>query len=460
MATVSYFQFFDRGGEACIGFPLGSPRKLSRTVAETIRSKPCYMVGADGSASPVLIQGVTAMENDLVAWFPTQKAWTANQAQDKKDRLALFNQTSKAILAVSRLDPTMAEGQFSPLAYLQAGTDTLVLNPALTDLIAGNLGPEEHAIHVEPYRHASQNQKDRFKFGMAAWMYQSICNELPFSEHEGIPLDWAKNQGLVTPLALRGIAVPGPVEDFLERVLHNHQFPGTMKTYADLGELIIQEQAVQAAEATAIAKAQRRMDRARKASKRSVWFKRHGTKLLVATVAFILIGTIPATMISKALEPPKTLGMGPEQVIRQFYQAASDFDLEFMEDAVMDRDKNSLLAESQNAMLISKVRMASERREVVLKVPDWRVAGSPALPADMGIFGIDGIEIQRLVKINDQEYHADIAYSWFDTFMNGPEEGQSEYVPTAEKRLDSMILVFREKTWIIASYQRSISPQE
>lgn len=459
MANFEYFHFFDRNAERCIGFSLGNPRKLSRTIADTVRSKPGYLVDASGHVSPWNIQGVTTVDNNLIAWAPSPQDWVS-AAQTTADPLGRFERICRAMYAVSQVDSSMVEGQFTPISCFEHGGSVLLLAPILGDLIASNMSPEDQACLVEPYRYASQNQKDRFKSGLAVWMYEAACKNRPFVEHEGISLDWARHHGLMTPLALQGVELDLILADFLEKALHHHQFPSTVKTYLDMAIALNRPGAIRTPDTKSLAKAQRYMKSAQKRCQRSIWIKRHGSKALTISLVTLLLAIIPYTMISKALEPPKTMGQSPEMVILNFYQAANDYDLEYMEDAVLDRDRNSLIGETQNAMLISKVRMASERREVILKVADWRKAGAPVLTVDLGLFGYEDLVIKRFEKRDEATYFAEVAYTWYDTFLIGPAEGVAEYIPQPEQRIDTMTLILKDGAWIIEDYQRSTKPQK
>ena len=118
--------------------------------------------------------------------------------------------------------------------------------------------------------------------------------------------------------------------------------------------------------------------------RRNFW-RRNRTRLLVAAVVIFLVGSIPFSIIRSRLQPPRTTGMTPLEIVEGFYRAWNDLDHQFMEDALAAGVARDIVREVTNIYVIDRVQTAHEMRGRFRSPEEWIAEGRPENTVPYGV---------------------------------------------------------------------------
>jgi hypothetical protein len=153
-----------------------------------------------------------------------------------------------------------------------------------------------------------------------------------------------------------------------------------------------------------------------KAKKRIFWRMR-GTLIIVIAVCTLLVGAFVKDRVQAYLAPPYTAGMDQSGVIRSYYGAQNDLDVEKLEDSFAHGVKSPIANEVTTLFVTRQTRQAYESKNTVINPVTWEKEGRLAIPYGSMIYGVDDVQIQDLgnnnFKVTSIFYSPD-NYSEFD----------------------------------------------
>lgn len=120
--------------------------------------------------------------------------------------------------------------------------------------------------------------------------------------------------------------------------------------------------------------------------------KRSGL-IAAAALGVVLVISIASSLIGRALEPPRTLGLQPQEVVRTFLESINTMDHEMMSGSVRNGAGSDLINSVLQIFATVQVRQAYEGRYVHVSPQQWLDEGKPPLPESTLLYGIANLEI-------------------------------------------------------------------
>ena len=179
------------------------------------------------------------------------------------------------------------------------------------------------------------------------------------------------------------------------------------------------------------------------------FFRKYRFTLLVAGIIATFAGSFVYSMISKALEPPVTVGKTPRQVVEMFYESMNSFDHFTMEDTITKKAGKDYINEAVNLYALTKMRQTYEQgQSPFIDVQKWVDAGRPLLPLGKSVYGLANIKITKETEnVFICEYE-----KWVENDTEETSKPNSvRYIGV--KKIDRCTLEMQKNAWIITKIE-------
>jgi len=133
----------------------------------------------------------------------------------------------------------------------------------------------------------------------------------------------------------------------------------------------------------------------RRADQRVFWRKK-GALVTSLGIAGIIVLSLMVNFIVKEMQPPYTKGMDPPQIIMEYYNAQNELDTQKMTASFVRGLKNPAEMEVSGLFVNSRIRLAYEGKETIIRADQWLAQNMPAVPDYAMIYGIADLTIQQL----------------------------------------------------------------
>jgi len=155
-----------------------------------------------------------------------------------------------------------------------------------------------------------------------------------------------------------------------------------------------------------------------KRAERRVFWRKKGALVVSVGIAVIIILSILGNYLVNELKPPYTKDMTPTQIIEEFFIGQNLLDSQKMTAAFVRGLKNPFEMEVSGLFVNSKVRLAYEGKNTVVRADEWIAQGMPAVPGYAMIYGVAEVKVQ---EIGENHYLATYRF-----FSPAYEEDQAE----------------------------------
>lgn len=234
--------------------------------------------------------------------------------------------------------------------------------------------------------------------------------------------------------------------------LHEWASTGPFQEVSDQGKALLLQQA------------EARWKRMTRTFKRREFLRKHGRVTVLIAAMVLIIGTIPGTIISKALAPRSTHGYPPEKVVSTFYDSMNSLDQATMQDCVIDGAGKNAINEVMNLYVTSRMRMSVEMKSGIIPAESWVTAGKPALNASTFVYGVSNLGLTMMTQLPDEVVIAATYLKWQPEFPSPPEQSagnakntsvaSQEIKNTAYRRKDILHLKRDHGDWVIYKIER------
>jgi len=133
-----------------------------------------------------------------------------------------------------------------------------------------------------------------------------------------------------------------------------------------------------------------------KRAQRRVFWRKKGALVASVSIGVIIILSILGNYLVNELKPPYTKDMGPAQIIEEFFIGQNLLDSQKMTVAFVRGLKNPFEMEVSGLFVNSKVRLAYEGKNTVIRADEWVAQGMPAVPGYAMIYGVADVKVQEL----------------------------------------------------------------
>ncbi len=185
--------------------------------------------------------------------------------------------------------------------------------------------------------------------------------------------------------------------------------------------------------------------------RRKRFLRKRGNLLIGLGAATVMILLFAVSMITRALEPPQTAGLEPEEMIAVYYQSQNDLDTELLNET-LDRGVRSE-AENlvTNLFVTSRTRLAYEQNDGIFPAQEWLDQGRPPVDPGTIVYGITSLEI---TQIDDFTFRAEYDF-WLPDSGSDPEEDAESGIGILKQHIVEELDVRQEKDyWLITEIRR------
>ncbi|MDX9809611.1 MAG: hypothetical protein RBT04_05625, partial [Sphaerochaetaceae bacterium] len=161
--------------------------------------------------------------------------------------------------------------------------------------------------------------------------------------------------------------------------------------------------------------------------------RKRGALIITVSLIGAAVVLISGNLISQALKPPYTAGMSAEQVIREFFESWNKLDVSAMSASLARKVKNPYDTEVSTLFVNSKVRMAYEGMNTIIRPDEWLASGKPDVPVSSMIYGVSDVAI---TPVGMNVYQG--RFRFFVPYQDPSEESDLTFNATGTNQVDSI----------------------
>ncbi|NLV84748.1 MAG: hypothetical protein GXY60_09300 [Spirochaetales bacterium] len=166
---------------------------------------------------------------------------------------------------------------------------------------------------------------------------------------------------------------------------------------------------------------------------RRAFLRKRGALIITVSLIGAAVVLISGNLISQALKPPYTAGMSAEQVIREFFESWNKLDVSAMSASLARKVKNPYDTEVSTLFVNSKVRMAYEGMNTIIRPDEWLASGKPDVPVSSMIYGVSDVAI---TPVGMNVYQG--RFRFFVPYQDPSEESDLTFNATGTNQVDSI----------------------
>ncbi|MFP4642895.1 MAG: hypothetical protein ACLFM0_00915 [Spirochaetales bacterium] len=419
----------------------------------------------DGSVERWNTGGLTEHSGSVYVYGPYMSGYPLRDAieGDTETALDALERVATALQTAEQHDIVPSALHLRGVLLLDDG-GVLLLPREVVELIREQQDEDSLREEFDYLNHPDERGPGNISFALAALSYRVIAGSWPFDlKDEADRHTMVREQSLLEP-SLVYPEIRKDISDLLYQTLSSEHVPGFDEWASLLHEWRTDgvKREISDEERTRIlAAAEQKRKQLFQQFTRREKVRKHWKQALVVIVAVIVVGTIPGTMISNRLEPPKTAGFTAEEVVRAFYEAQNDLDHELMEDATADGAGAERIREVVNLFVISRMRMSVEFDSGIVDAGEWDAEGRPPISEGSWLYGISDLSIEPVeTQRQDERAFRVIAERWrLDQSPDDAEEVATEEDLTSHSeisgvRQEELVRLRQEEDeWVIYSME-------
>ncbi len=161
-----------------------------------------------------------------------------------------------------------------------------------------------------------------------------------------------------------------------------------------------------------------------KKEKQIIFWRKRGAVIIISSVIAIFVISFVGSRIHEALQPPYTAGLDQNGVIKAYYIAQNDLDVQALEASLKRGVKSPISNEITTLFVTRQTRLAYERVNSIINPDNWVSEGMPPIEDKKIIYGVNDIQISQ---INQDQYLAtSIFYSPYSLDQNESEDASND----------------------------------
>ncbi len=278
--------------------------------------------------------------------------------------------------------------------YLLEGGGVLMLPPSIIELqVTGKTEQILYDTHEKWVRPGFRGPAAAV-YQLSSLLYRIIGGSAPLDDQE------ARDDGYrPIPLQLLNTKLPDDAAGWLGAILNARKaqdLPAIEQWLASLK--LHSETLIAAARSSPSPSPQLDQFLTRRAKRvgRIRFLRKRGTLLIVSIAALAVVLTIAVPMVTRALQPPATAGLSPEQMLGVYYESQNTLDSVLLEDCLARGVKSDASNLVTYLFVTSRTRLAYEQTDGIIRAEEWIAEGMPEIPEGYFVYGIVNLEIVQL----------------------------------------------------------------
>lgn len=342
-------------------------------------------------------------------------------------------------------------GFYPPGIFILTDGGTLIFPPVLINYISSQLSENESMEFWQPYNHPDAVGETQFSFILGVLAYKLLTGKLPYTGSSITEIREKMRNSHPVEVEILEPGIKRNIASLIGKALSLKEIQlsdwiEVLEPWYKEGALIkIEEQDRLGTQKIAEKKLKKRQEQ----FERKQFFSRNWKTItaIIAALAFVVSFSIGP--IQNALEPPITIGMSADEVVRTYYSAIIDMDTEIMEDCLKKGVGKNDINEVTQLFVISRVRTGYEGKSGLIPAQDWNDGVITKLEPGEQVYGIADLEITQSGNFT---FNAD----YIRWYPNIPDDADSnEILPPIKVSVKDILTLEKVKNvWIIVSLER------
>jgi len=403
--------------------------------------------------------GFTEHDNEVVMYGPYLEGVTLQEVLGFEAR-EVFSYLQRFVDAVRLLmDRHIPVGRYHTrgVIFLKDG-GTLLLPLHIMQTIREHEPIEQQILCYENTSHPDLDPVDNLSYFLAAISYRALTGDFPYRSETLEDLHIRIRAGYSLDPIYQEPRIREEVSAFIIAILrdpqhHTHsleEWQSVLATWNRSGPY--REVTEQGRDALKL-QADATWKRMTRTFNRKEYIRKHGKATVLIVAMVLIVGTIPGTIISRALAPRSTHGFSAEKVVSTYYLSMNTLDQTTMQDCVIDGAGKNTISEVMNLYVTSRMRMSVEMRSGILGAEQWVKEGKPALKRSSFVFGVSDLAVTVQSHTAASVVARATYLQWqpqFPAEPNGKATAQPAVIKSeAYSRIDTLYLKKDRGDWVI-----------
>jgi hypothetical protein len=330
----------------------------------------------------------------------------------------------------------------------------LLFPPLLIDFLNNNRKRQVNMNMLFPWNHPKLGGNQSKAFTIAALAYKSITGDLPFPGKDEEEIEKLMNkENYRSPLCCE----PLLKNEISSLIIDSFAGKGDISRWKKVLLLWIKEgmhnTSLSQIEESRICEIEKRRESKRiKNNKISNNFQKNKGKLLVGIISLTFLLILIQAPLSKYLEPPVTLEMSREEVIKLYYSCFQSLNTEIMDDCITKKAGKNDINEISTIYVTTKVRSSYEGSTGMIDPSEWKQQGMKPVDPGVQVWGISELSI---TQISTDLF--EVTYEKWNPAIVSDFDDNSPKLPVGYNIIDTIHLSVIDKAWKIDQLERVIS---
>jgi hypothetical protein len=390
----------DRSGSAFLGVSTGIPTNSPTLRKLAGKEKQAGILVHNGQTSDWYAQGFTEQDGRIFVYGPYLEGRMLETALEDTGA----NRFASLRIVAEALQTLIDKGHPAPVIHTRSilvtrDAGVLFLPPHIMQAVREHQTYDDRIKTMERFRHPDRSASENLAFFLAAASYYVICGRYPYDADNEEELHARVRSKTLLPPQVVDVTITDEVNVTIEKALKSSEQQVTLPDWISLlrkweRDGVREEIGEEVARARA-EKARQISTRIEKGFRRREGIRKNGKTAIIIAAIVLVVGSIPATIISNALQPRETAGFPPEEVVQAFYDSFTTLDHMTMEDTLIDDAGQRYVREVTNLFVIDRQRIGAEGRSGFADAQQWRDEGMPPLEPTINPYGIAELSIEE-----------------------------------------------------------------
>ncbi|WP_455381423.1 hypothetical protein [Salinispira pacifica] len=419
--------------------------------------------------------GFTEHQERVVIYGPYLEGVTLQETLSREpvEVLSLLERITRAVALLTERRLPVPKLHTRGVVLLNDG-GTLFLPGELMQTIREHQPIEDRIRCYEYMNHPDLDPAANMSYFLASMVYRVVAGQYPYHADRLEDIHIRVRAGYSVDPVYHNPRIREDLSDFVIEILRDpaHNLHSPDEWAERLGQWRSEgpfEEVTDQGRALLLRQAEARWKRMTRSFNRKEFIRKHGRATVLIAAMVLIVGTIPGTIISKALAPRSTHGFPPQKVVSTFYNSMNTLDHSTMQDCVIDGAGKNAINEVMNLYVTSRMRMSVEMKSGIVPANSWVKAGEPSLKPASFVFGVSNLKVSTVNSTADSVEIEATYLKWQPEFPQPPEGGGSasgkatsgsgsqaagQLKSTAYQRKDLLRLKKDRGDWVIYSIDR------
>jgi hypothetical protein len=276
----------------------------------------------------------------------------------------------------------------------------LFLPPDAMQAIREHQSYRDRIETMERFNHPDRTPEENLSFFLAAATYYVITDRFPFDAADEEELHARVRAKTFLPPQTVDVTISDRANSMLERALTSAEQEILLPDWVDVLKMWemegVREEIDEEERQKRLDSAEQLSQRVERGFRRKEGLRKNGRTALLIAAIVLIVGSIPATIISNALQPRETAGFSPSEVVETFYGSFNTLDHMLMEDTLIADAGERYVREVTNLFVIDRQRMGVEGQSGFVDAQRWRAEGMPRLDPTRTPYGTANLTLEEV----------------------------------------------------------------